>query len=88
MIPIPLQPPIVSTIHAYVGQPPHAFFRFFFFYSFMVFLLFLFRIMGGKRSHSKEGRGERAKQKRSCGSSSISCYLYLLLMIPCEAGGS
>lgn len=87
MIPIPLQPPIVSTIHAYVGQPPHAFLVFFLLL-FYVFLLFLFRIMGGKRSHSKEGRGERAKQKRSCGSSSISCYLYLLLMIPCEAGGS
>lgn len=78
MIPIPLQPPIVSTIHAYVGQPPHAFFRFFFFYSFMVFLLFLFRIMGGKRSHSKEGRGERGKGKTK---TELRVIFYILLSL-------
>lgn len=58
MIPIPLQPPIVSTIHAYVGQPPHAFFSFF---SFTLLCFFVILVQDNGWQEITFERGERGK---------------------------
>ena len=75
MIPIPLQPPIVSTIHAYVGQPPHAFFSFF---SFTLLCFFVILVQDNGWQEITFERGERGKGKTK---TELRVIFYILLSL-------